>query len=84
MTGAVIACFIIGAGYLLLCAVKPLRRCPRCTGRKVVSGRRGNMPCPRCRGRGLTPRAGAATVLSLLNEYLGPWLRERLRDRRER
>jgi DnaJ-class molecular chaperone len=48
--------------YGLLCLVKPMRRCPRCKGRKVVQRRRGVRPCGRCKGTGKARRIGAAYV----------------------
>jgi hypothetical protein len=60
------------AAYGLLCLVKPMRRCPRCEGRKVRQGRRGVQSCGRCKGTGEARRAGAAYVHRAIRGGKGP------------
>lgn len=50
------------AGYALLCLVKPLRKCPKCKGTRVVEHGRGHQPCDRCHATGKTRRLGATAV----------------------
>jgi DnaJ-class molecular chaperone len=77
--------FGAAAGYVLLLAVHPVHRCPKCKGYKAVPHRSGgHVPCPKCRGRGRAPRRGAHLVHRMLHEHLGPWFREQLRDAAER
>jgi hypothetical protein len=83
MTALILAGFVTGAGYVLVCAVHPVHKCPRCRGRKVVRKGNGYAPCGKCKGHGRTRRPGAATVHQLLLDHLGPWIRDRLRDAAE-
>lgn len=71
-----------GGIYLLLLLIKPLHRCFRCEGRKVVPNRNGKgvRLCQRCQASGKTRWPGAVIVQRLLHEHFWPWLRDRIND----
>lgn len=71
-----------GAGYVLLCAVRPVRKCPRCKGRKVDPRRGGQ--CRKCKARGRASRPGARLIHRLFWDNAAPWVRRRLREAAER
>lgn len=50
------------AVYVLVVWLRPLHRCPRCEGGKVVQSGRGMKPCRRCKGTGKAARLGARLV----------------------
>jgi hypothetical protein len=77
----IIAGLALGLLYLLAALVQPVRRCPRCKGKRAERARHGFRPCARCKGHGETARPGARTVHRLLREHLGPVTGERIARR---
>jgi hypothetical protein len=73
---------VAGSIYLLLLLFKPLHRCFKCGGRKVVpyGNRKGVRPCKRCKATGKTRWPGSVTVQRLVHEHFWPWLRDRIHD----
>jgi ribosomal protein L37AE/L43A len=68
------------AAYVLLIAVCPVHKCPKCKGARVIrNGKRASL-CVRCKGAGRTYRRGATLTHQLLHEHAGPWIRQRFRD----
>lgn len=78
-----IQAFLYGAaaltGYVLLVALFPLHRCPRCKGAGIVPARRGFLPCLKCDGRKKAYRPGAPLAHRLLEEHIGPAVRDRIK-----
>lgn len=73
------AAAILLAGWLLLTLVRPVIRCPRCQGKRVMPAGNGFAPCTRCRGTGRARRRGAALIHRFAREHLWPRLRDRIR-----
>lgn len=71
---------IVIAAYLVLLAIHPVHRCPRCRGRKVIQSGTRFSPCKRCKGTGKAYRRGAILMHRLLREHAWPWLRDRIND----
>jgi hypothetical protein len=69
------------AGYLVLLAVRPVHRCPRCRGRKVAQRGIRFSPCGRCKGTGKAYRRGAVTAHRMLRVHVWPWVQARIIDR---
>ena len=84
MITLIIAGFVIGTGYVVLCAAQPVHKCPRCKGRKVEPGGNGFARCRKCKGHGRTYRPGAARIHRMTWEHAAPWVRGRLRDAAQR
>lgn len=82
-----IVAFIFGSAfliaYVLVVAVSPLHRCPRCNGEGIVATQRSFKPCLKCNGRGKAYRFGAPLVHRLIDEHIGSRLRERIRPVQE-
>jgi hypothetical protein len=84
VTGLTELALAVIAAYLLLCLFRPVTRCPRCGGRKIVRHGRGFAPCGWCKGHGRAPLPGARLVHRTAWEFAAPWIRGRLRDAAER
>ena len=79
---------ILAAAAVIYCAValaRPVHRCPRCHGRRVVvrKGKRPK-PCDRCKGHGRVPRLGAAAIHRFFWSVRGEQLMQRRRDAHSR
>jgi hypothetical protein len=75
---------VMGAGYVLLCAASPVRKCPRCKGRKVMQTPNGHARCRKCKGHGRAPRPGGHVIHRLFWDNAAPWVRQRVREAAER
>lgn len=79
--GGLIATVVVGLlSLLVLTLVHPVRKCPRCGGRKVIRRGARFSPCKRCKGTGKAYRRGAVPAHRLLREHAWPWLRDRIND----
>jgi hypothetical protein len=68
-------------GYVVVCAVHPIHRCPRCKGTRIEAV---GVRCRRCKGHGRAHRRGARLVHRMIWENIGPWLKRKVSDAAER
>jgi hypothetical protein len=67
--------------YILLCLVRPVRKCPACQGRKVVPSRESPFAtCKKCKGHGRAYRFGASLVQRVTLEQISPWIQDKYQD----
>jgi hypothetical protein len=65
--------------YAVVVLVRPVGRCPRCHGRRVIVRRARPRSFARCEGHGRVPRPGAKAIHRFFWSVLGDQLRERRR-----
>lgn len=71
----ILAVFAAIVLYSLVTLVRPVHRCPRCHGKRVIVRRRRSKACRTCKATGRTRRFGSAAIHRLAWSVAGPAVR---------